>query len=495
MINDGRTIEYTTKPQGKILQQYEDCRASVSIIIGPLGSGKTIQTIIKILDIICEQEVVKDKNHKLYNHRPSRVLAVRNTYSELFSTTIKDWLDVHGDLGPFKEGGKKPPEQQLKFKLDDGTIVDSEIVFISFDRPDHVKKARGLQPTLIWLNEAKELDKANVDMLDLRHGRYPAKNKDGVGSTWHGMLGDSNAPDTTHWLYKLAEETKPEGWKFYKQPGGLKKVAGKWVPNREAENLNNLPGGVGYYTRGMQGKADDWIKVNLANEYGFVSDGKPVHPWYVDSVHCQDIDFKPDVEKPIVLGFDFGRTPACLFIQESSFKRWVAFDEFLGLDIGAVAFAPELKKYISYTYKGFKFKGWGDPSGNTKGQGSDDTPFKLLNAAGIPCQPTETNAPQVRRAALEVPMKELCMDGKPRFLILPKCGVTRRGLQGGFKYKRIMISEEKYSEEPDKNEYSHPVEALEYGLQGEGEGKTALIRSDTNFNEPVVATIGFNIFD
>jgi hypothetical protein len=488
-------IEYTTKPQGKILQQYEDCRSRVSVIIGPLGSGKTVETIIKILDLICEQEPVKRKNSKLFNVRPTRVMAVRNTYSELFSTTIKDWLDIHGDLGPFKEGSKQPPRQELKFKLEDGTKVDSEIVFIAFDRPDHVKKARGLQPTIIWLNETKELDKSIVDMLDLRHGRYPAKNKEGVDATWHGMLGDSNAPDTDHWLYKLAEETKPDDWAFYKQPGGLKKSGDKWIANPEAENLGNLQGGAYYYLKGMQGKANDWIKVNLANEYGFVADGKPVHPWYVDSVHCQDIQFTPDKAKPIILGFDFGRTPACIFLQQASFKRWIAFDEFLSEDMGAVAFAPELKRHIDYAYPDYKFKGWGDPSGDNKGQASDDTPFRLIVAAGIPCQPTQSNSPKVRRAALEVPMKELCMDGKPRFLILPKCKKTRNGLQGGFKYRRIKISEERYTDEPDKNEFSHPVEALEYGLQGEGEGRTALIRQDSNFSNPVMAQVGFSVFD
>jgi hypothetical protein len=68
----------------------------------------------------------------------------------------------------------------------------------------------------------------------------------------------------------------------------------------------------------MQGKTDDWIKVNLANEYGFVSSGKPVHPMYVDSVHCQHLEFEPSKDIPIVLGFDFGRTPACAFLQRTS---------------------------------------------------------------------------------------------------------------------------------------------------------------------------------
>lgn len=442
---------------------------------------------------MCEQEPVKLKNHKYEGVRLSRWLAVRNTYSELFSTTIKDWREIHDDLGVFKAGSKEPPCQKIEFSLEDGTKVKSEIVFIAFDRPDHIKKARGHQVTGIWLNEIKELAKPIIDILDLRHGRYPSV-KEGARCSWHGMLGDTNAPDEDHWYYTMAEETKPEGWSFHKQPGGVYKVGEQWKVNQNAENIKNLP--PDYYLRGMQGKSNDWIKVNLANEYGYVSDGKPVHPRYVDSVHCQDIDFYPDITQPIILGLDFGRTPACLFLQRSStFNRWVAFDEFLSTNISAVSFAPELKKYIDFTYDGYKFRGWGDPSGDNKGQATDETPFQLINAAGIPCNPTMTNSPSVRRAALEEPMKEMCMDGKPRFIILPKCRMTRKGLQGGFCYRRVQVNGEKYTDEPDKNEYSHPVEALEYGLQGEGEGRKALIGvSKFKGARPAVAKMDFNVF-
>ena len=456
------------------------CRSSRSFICGPLGSGKTVQTCLKIFDLICEQKAIQSKTHKHYNKRLSRWVAVRNTYSELMSTTIKDWLECHDELGTFKQGSKEPPCHTMEFRLEDGTIVKSEMYFIAFDRPDHVKKARGLQLTGAWINEVKEVPKAVIDMLDLRIGRYPSW-KEGNIPTWAGLVGDTNAPDEDHWYYKLAEEEKPDGWKFYKQPGGV--MVGPdgetFVLNPNAENLKNLP--PDYYIRGMQGKTRDWIKVNLANEYGFVSSGKPVHPRYVDSVHCQDFDFKPKKDKVIILGFDFGRTPACLFIQEQDpYQRWIAFDEFVSTDMGAVSFGPELKKHIDRNYPGYTFRGWGDPSGDNKGQASDDTPFRLIRAAGIPCNPTQTNKPAIRRAALEVPMKEICIDGKPRFVILPKCKVTRKGLQGGFCYRRVMVSGEKYTDEPDKNEYSHPVEALEYGLQGEGEGMSALNSTNQN---------------
>lgn len=430
--------------------------------------------------------------------RLTRFIAARNTYSELFTTTIKDWLECNDYLGDrsingngFNQGGKKPPTHTLKFMLEDGTTVMSEMIFIAFDRPDHVKKARGIQATGIWLNETKELSKAVVDILDLRHGRYPSK-KNGVTPTWHGMLGDTNAPDEDHWLYRLAEEEKPKDWVIFKQPGGVINIGGKWLINPNAENTANLP--KDYYTRGVQGKADDWIHVNLANEYGFVSTGKPVHPRYVDSVHCQDLDFTPDINTEIILGFDFGRTPACAFLQPTSVGGWVCFDEFLAVDMSALSFAPELKKYLAANYPGYRIKGWGDPSGGNKGQGTDDTPVGILNAQGINCRKTATNDPLVRRSAVESPLREVGMDGKPRLMVLPKCKMIRKGLAGGFTYRRVQVSGgERYHDEPDKNEYSHPVEALEYGLQGEGEGREILKPKNT-YTQPIVMNNAFNVF-
>ena len=454
------------QPQGKVLQDYFDSKAPVQIIIGPLGSGKTIQTCVKIPEIMRKQEPNRE------GVRLSRWIAARNTYSELFTTTIRDWLECNGHLGEFNQGGKKPPSQLLDFELEDGTIVQSEMIFIAFDRPDHVKKARGIQTTGVWLNEVKELSKSVVDMLDLRHGRYPSK-KDGVAPTWHGMLGDCNAPDEDHWLYHLAEEDKPEGWDIFKQPGGLKKVGDRWLLNSKAENLSNLP--ADYYMRGQQGKGEDWIKVNLANEYGFVSDGKPVHPRYVDSVHCVDMEYTPTTDREIVLGFDWGRTPACSFMQKTPVGGWVVFDELGAEDMSAITFAPELAKHIRANYPGHRFKGWGDPSGG-KGQSTEDTPFRIMKAQGIPAKPTEaSNDVLLRRSAIEIPLTDIGMDGKPRLIVLPKAKMIRKGLAGGFCYKRVMTAgEPKYHDEPDKNKYSHYVEALEYALVGEGEGKKAI---------------------
>ena len=49
------------------------------------------------------------------------------------------------------------------------------------------------------------------------------------------------------------------------------------------------------------------------------------------------------------------------------------------------------------------------------------------------------------------------------FVIDPSCSVLRKGFMGGYRYSRVQVSgTERYREEPDKNEYSHPHDALQY---------------------------------
>lgn len=263
-------IDILMKPQGETLAAYMRSRARNCFIMGPLGSGKTYQSAQKILKLMTEQAPNQS------GVRKTRWYAIRNTYPDLMSTTVKDWMELFGDLGKFKGGGAEPPCHTLSFDLPYGSSVQSEMVFQALDREDSIKKLRGAQVTGFWLNEIKELRKPIVDMADLRHGRYPSP-ADGPGPTWHGMIGDTNAPEHGHWYYHLAENDRPEGWEFFRQPGGVlragKKADGRvlWVPNLDAENLRNLP--EGYYTRGMAGKSDEWIATNLANEYGSFIEG------------------------------------------------------------------------------------------------------------------------------------------------------------------------------------------------------------------------------
>lgn len=466
-------------PSYPVLDAYRMDRSRIAVIMGPLGSAKTTTTVQRIFAHCLEQAPNAE------GVRPTRWLAIRNTYKDLEHTTIPDFLALFGHLGEMR--WSQPPTFNMKIRLEDETLAVAEFIFQALDKLDDVETAlRGYQVTGVWLNELKQLLKAIFDLADLRHGRFPSEALAGVEPTWHGMIGDTNAWDTEHWLHALfGMGSVPQGWEFFRQPGGVVKDpnTGRWVLNPNAENLRNLP--ADYYEAGMRGKDDDWIAVNLANEFGFSIDGKPVHPAFVDSLHCARDPIPFDPSLPILLGVDYGRTPAAAIAQHiPQWGRTVVIDEFVTEDMSQADFGPALKRYLGQHYPQ-AIKGWSDPSGDQKGQATNDTPRQILNAAGVPVMAAATNDPILRRAAVSRPLQRICADGKPALLVSPKAKMIRKGLAGGFCYRRLKVAgTERYTDEPDKNQYSHPVEGLEYLMIGLGEGIAALRSADYDENEP-----------
>ena len=67
------------------------------------------------------------------------------------------------------------------------------------------------------------------------------------------------------------------------------------------------------------------------------------------------------------------------------------------------------------------------------------------------------------------------IDGQPGFLISPACKVTRKGMAGSYCFKRVQVSgDDRYHDSPNKNKYSHPCEAVQYLMLGNGEGRVVL---------------------
>lgn len=458
-------IEFNYAPQGPTLERYILSKEQRTFICGPLGSSKTNASCWKAFRVMLDQEPNAN------GVRKSRVAAIRNTYPDLFGTTIKDWLDMFEGLGRFVKGGLEPPTHHLSFELDDGTRVESEMVFLALDREEHVKKLRGLQLTAAWINETKEIPFAIVSMLDLRVGRYPQDTQ----PTWYGIFGDTNAPDTDHWYYKLAEEERPEGWLFLKQPGGLirKDKDSPWQENPQAENIHNLP--KGYYLKGAQGKDEAWILVNLANEYGFVKDGKPVYPDYRDSTHCKPFELVKELG--LHIGLDFGLTPAAVIGQQMTNGQMRWRHELVTEDTGVIRFAGELKRFLNLHFPGWPVaKITGDPAGDQRqaGDSEERTVFQLLEANGINAVPAPTNDFTVRTEAVSAALRRM-IDGEPGFLIHPDCKITRKGMQGGYMFKRVKVAgDERFRDVPDKNRFSHPCEAGQYLMLGAGEHVTLM---------------------
>lgn len=224
--------------------------------MGPLGSGKSVCCAVELFRRAREQK--PDASGK----RKTRFAVVRNTYGELKTTTVKTWLAWWGEhFGSFN--GSPPMTHTISQSLADGTKIECEIIFLALDDEADAKKLLSLEVTGIYFNEVREIRRAIVEAADGRIGRYPSMAEG--GPTWYGIIADTNMPDEDHWLYEL-DTSGAEGWEFFKQPGGVVKVDGKWVQNPAAENVKNLI--PGYYQNQLAGKTEEWIQVYLASQYG-----------------------------------------------------------------------------------------------------------------------------------------------------------------------------------------------------------------------------------
>ncbi len=443
------TISYN--PSGPIAAQFLADRSPVSLIEGPVGSGKTVATLMKGFMASVQQEAFRGVRY-------SRGMFLRNTYPELKSTVIKSFQDWFPEtIAPIK--WDPPITATLKFPLADGTRLDCEIYFLSFDRPDDIGKLKSLEVTWAGLSEASELAKASLDMATQRVGRYPSSRVG--GPSWYGVFGDTNMPDDDHWLYRIFELDKPKGYRLYRQPGGLIERDGNYEANPEAENVANLPGGHEYYFRQLGGKTKEWIKVFLLAQYGTIADGRPVYPEWSDEAHCKPS--RPYDDLPLLLGFDYGLTPACAICQVSPRGQLIVLDELFAKDMGIRQFARDVvRPHLAIEYPGFAFQAVGDPAGMSKRDTDEKTCFMELAEEGIPAAPASTNSFVGRREAVAKYLTRM-MDGKPGLIVDPKCDMIRRGFNGRYQYKRLqVVGTERYKDVPDKNDYSHLHDALQY---------------------------------
>ncbi|KKN77978.1 hypothetical protein LCGC14_0355430 [marine sediment metagenome] len=408
--------------------------------------------------------------HRVFVRRNGRAHWSSQTYGELRDTTLKTWLDWFREewVGPFSRGNYT---HHIKLDNGDGTKTDMEVMFRALDRPDDAKKVLSLELTGAWINEAREVPKSIVDALVDRTGRFPARSEGGC--TWRGLIMDTNAPDDDHWWYRLAEDERPEGWKFWTQPPGLIEVNGVWQTNPDAENLSNIEDG--YYTTRAAGKSREYVLVYYCNQYGFVQDGKPVYPEFIDHIHTAKEPLEAIPGIPIFVGIDFGLTPAAVFGQRTVTGQWRWIDELVTDDMGAARFAEVLNPMVRHKYAGHKFEFWGDPSGDQRAQTDETTPFQILRARGIDAYPAPSNDLVIRQEAVAIPLRRL-IDGEPGLLVSPTCRVTRKGMAGGYHYRRIQVSgAEKFRDVPEKNRYSHPCESAQYMMLGAGEGQTVVM--------------------
>lgn len=286
---------YDASPVG---QEFHADNSRVRGIMGPIGSGKSV---------MCCMEIVARAHRQAPHHgvRSSRWAVIRSTYPELRTTTIKTWSEwVDPRLAPVRMTA--PISCTLRAGLPDGTLMDLEVLFLALDQPGDVRKLLSLELTGAWINEAREINREHLDMLSGRIDRYPSMARG--GATWTGIIMDSNPPPRRHWWYQMAEEVRPTGWRFFRQPPALLRDAdGRYRANPLAENVANHRAGHAYWTNLLPGKEAEWINVYVLGEYGNIWAGKAVYDGsFVQGLHVAGRPLVAHRGMPLYLGWDLG---------------------------------------------------------------------------------------------------------------------------------------------------------------------------------------------
>jgi hypothetical protein len=162
----------------------------------------------------------------------------------------------------------------------------------------------------------------------------------------------------------------------------------------------------------------------------------------------------------LIIGLDFGLTPACTFNQVDAFGRFLTYDEETAEGMGILRFIREkLKPKLVARFPGYPIIIIGDPAGAQRSQTDEKSAFDIVKQEGLRIVPARTNSLQARIGAVDKLLTRM-IDGKPARLVDPRCKVLLAAYRGKYRYKIKTNGE--IEPQPEKNMWSHPADADQY---------------------------------
>jgi hypothetical protein len=449
------------------VQGFLQSEAFISLIVGPVGSTKTTAGLMKICYHAKRMAACRD------GIRRSRAVWVRNTNEQLRDTSIPDFLKWFPDgvAGSYLKTGTR-----FFLRFDD---VECEVLFRGLDDANDVRRLLSLQASFAVFDEFREIHKDIFDAMQGRLGRYPDKmmvkhkpewGRDVDGHPVAGCVTDegkqnkhlwgmTNPPDMdTFWETLLSDP--PENVEVFFQPSAL---------DPKADWLEFLPSE--YYTNLAVGKTEDWIDVYIKAMFGKSLAGQPVHRSFNFEFHVAKGPLKPlrsgenvllasDAQYPLLIGVDFGLTPAAVIGQMDPRGRLLVFRALTAEGMGSLRFIRErLKPILANEFGGIPVLVIGDPAGIQRAQTDERSVFDIYKSEGFRIVPGKTNAIPGRLSAVDNWLGRQ-IDGGAAFLIDPSAKALIHALRGGYRYK--VSTKGEVDEKPEKNYASHISDACQY---------------------------------
>jgi hypothetical protein len=439
------------------------------LIAGPVGSGKTTGCIFELFRKCLEQAPAAD------GYRYTRWAIVRQTLRQLIDTVLKDIMSWLSGVARFKV--------QDKVVIVEFADVRSEWLLLPLEDAEDQRRLLSMQLTGAWMSEAIEMDVNLVAGIAGRCGRYPSGAR---GSpSWFGIIADTNMPSEGSDWHKFMDVDQPPDWEIFVQPGGLEEYAENlaWL-TQTAETMKldvddplRLAQGRLYYERLSRSNNPDWIKRYVHAQFGNDPSGTAVfRESFRSAFHAAD-GLLVNRFAPLIIGQDLGRDPCSAITQMDARGRLLVLEEVIATDIGLEGHLNQNLRPVLMKpeYMGLPILIVGDPSGTSKSTLYEESEFDLLRRMGYKAMPAPTNDLDPRLRAVEAWLLKQ-HDGKGAILFdRLKCPTIIRGLAGGYRYAKTRNGTRKPL--PDKNEYSHPIDALQYAcLVAHGQMNAAIGR-------------------
>lgn len=463
-------LNYTPPPT---VAKFMENDALVRVLIGPIGSGKSMGCIMELLRRACAQRPYQGT-------RFTRFVAVRNTLAQLRSTVLSD---IQQYLGPITRYFVTDSTIQLRGELPDGTKLHCDILLIPLDTKEDVRRLLSLQLSGAWVNELREVPIEIISALLGRLGRYPSRAMG--GPTWFGLLGDSNPWDTDSAYHDRLVLNPAPNWKLFHQPSGI---------GPYAENTENLP--PNYYENLSGGHDIEWSQVHVESEWGTSNAGQAVfRKSFHAPTHVKDMVAVVNPSRPVIVGLDFGRTPCAVIGQVDNYGRLILMREVVTEGMGLIQMVREHLKpvLLAEPFAGRRVFVVGDPAGNQRSQISEETPFDALKDEGFLAYPASTNKIEARLLAVEK-LLTTQIAGEPGLQISREgCPVLIQSLGNKYRYRKKRDGQ--LEDLPEKlHPWSDICDATQYACTGVQMNLTArVIARDRPVmsNRPMVSAAGW----
>lgn len=435
------------KPPGPVASRFFFSDADVIGIRGPVGSGKTtahLRSRIRRAQMMPRSGIDGIRRYK--------VTIARETYRQLWSTTIPSWWEVMPKrIGNWAGGRGDPVTHAIRFE-DPYGIIEFVAEFMAFgtSAAEVDANARGVQTTDLALEEADTVPVAVFTKGITRVDRYPPKDHFAhlprEAQSYGQVSASYNAPDEDNWCVRVLEgegmddaarevrgQLDDQGVKieFFRQPG---------FGEAGTENLDNL--GPKYYPRAIaamraEGRGNDVDRL-IENKIGYIRIGDPVfRTEFKPRIHVSPTPLRAIPGIPLRIGLDQGYFGAAVIGQFLHPFQWRILGELVFKD-GSFAdqFGRELRALLDERWPGHPIynPAFCDMAGTTKESQEDVTWMNTVaGASRLVIEPQRLGG---NRTAPRLAVWRAAMEwdhfGEPGLLIDPSCKWLKRGLANDY---------------------------------------------------------------